>query len=107
MTNSTEVQSIIKSLNPVGGGIDKINTNILLLTYQSIIHHLTFFFNLCLSTAVFPDHLKVAIIKPIYKTGDRNVLITSDQFLCYLSFRKFWKKYCNLLFQLTLMNTIY
>jgi len=73
MTNSTEVQSIIKSLNPVGGGIDKINTNILLLTYQSIIHHLTFFFNLCLSTAVFPDHLKVAIIKPIYKTGDRNV----------------------------------
>ena len=70
-TNSTEVRSIIKSLNPVGGGIDKISTEILLLTYQSILHHLTFFFNLCLSNAVFPDLLKVAIIKPIYKAGHK------------------------------------
>ena len=73
MTNSIEVQSIIKTLNPVGGGIDKINTKILILSYRSIIHHLTFFFNLCLSTGVFPDHLKIAIIKPIHKTGDTHI----------------------------------
>ena len=73
MTNASEIEEIIKSLNPVGGGIDGISSEILKLTYQGIIHHLTFFYNLCLRTAVFPRHLKTAIIKPIYKTGDRNV----------------------------------
>ena len=71
-TNNTEVASIIKTLNPVGGGFDKISTEILLLTYKSILSHLTFFFNLCLQTASFPDKLKIAIIKPIHKAGDKN-----------------------------------
>lgn len=71
-TNSIDVVNIIKSLNLVGGGIDKISTNVLLLTYECIISHLTFFFNLCLRTAVFPTHLKVAIIKPIFKAGEKN-----------------------------------
>ena len=72
-TNQNEVEIIIKSLNHVGGGIDNISTEVLLLTYQVILDHLTFFFNLCLSTAVFPDQLKIAIIKPIYKSGNRHI----------------------------------
>ena len=66
------VERLIKSLNSVGGGIDKISTKILLGTYKSIIHHLVFFFNLCLETAVFPDNLKVAIITPIHKGGPKD-----------------------------------
>ena len=73
LTSCNEVESIIKSLKPVAGGIDKISTEILLLTYQEILDHLTFFFNLCLRSAVFPDQLKIAIIKPIYKNGSRHV----------------------------------
>ena len=73
MTNASEIEKIIKSLNPVGGGIDGISSELLRLTYQRIIHHLTFFYNLCLQEAVFPRHLKTAIIKPIHKTGDKNV----------------------------------
>lgn len=72
-TTSEEVETIIQGLNPVGGGVDKISTNILLLTYRRILPHLTFFFNLCLTTSVFPDQLKVAVIKPIFKAGDRNL----------------------------------
>ena len=41
-TNNTEVASIIKTLNPVGGGFDKISTEILLSTYKSILSQLTF-----------------------------------------------------------------
>ena len=70
-TTSLEVCNIIKELNPVGGGIDKISTQILVGTYSNIIEHLTFFFNLCLHSAVFPDLLKIAIIKPIYKSGSK------------------------------------
>jgi hypothetical protein len=41
-------------------------------TYKNIIHDLTFFFNLCLKSAVFPTNLKIAIITPIYKSGKRD-----------------------------------
>lgn len=71
-TNSTQIEDIIKSLNPVGGGIDKISTNIILRTYKSCLHHLTYFFNLCLQTATFPDRLKIALVVPIFKSGEKN-----------------------------------
>ena len=70
ITSADEIVDIIKSLNSVAGGIDKISTAILLGTYQHCLHHLVYFFNLCLSTAVFPDGLKIALIKPVFKAGD-------------------------------------
>ena len=33
-TNPLEIEDIIQSLNPVGGGVDKISTKILLATYK-------------------------------------------------------------------------
>ena len=72
-TNTLQIQNIIKSLNPVGGGIDKISTKILLGTYKKIINHLTHFYNICLQAAIFPDLLKIALVRPIYKTGERNM----------------------------------
>ena len=71
-TTSSQIENIIKSLNPVGGGIDKISTKIILGTYKSCLHHLTYFFNLCLHTATFPDRLKVALVIPIFKSGDKH-----------------------------------
>ena len=71
-TTPYEIAKIIKSLNPVGGGIDKISTKIILYTYEKCLPHLTFFFDLCLRTAVFPDHLKIALVVPIYKTGEKD-----------------------------------
>ena len=56
----------------VGSGVDKINARIFKATYQSIIHKLTFFVNICLRHGIFPDNLKIAVIKPIYKTGDKH-----------------------------------
>ena len=90
-TNSDEIELIIKSLNPVGGGIDKISSKILLWTYQNILHHLTFFFNLCLKTGVFPDKLKIAVICPVHKSGDKIYLQTIVPYLCYPFFQNFWK----------------
>ena len=74
MVSPNELVKIIKSLNLVGGGIDQISTKILLGTYEKCIHHLVHFINLCLTTCVFPDLLKVAIIKPIFKSKERSKL---------------------------------
>ena len=71
-TTSSQIENIFKSLNPVGGGIDKISTKIILGTYKICLHHLTYFFNLCLHTATFPDRLKVALVIPIFKSGDKH-----------------------------------
>lgn len=67
-----QIENIIKSLNRVGGGIDNISTDILLGTYKNILHHLTFFFNLCLEHGCFPNNLKVSIITPIFKSGKKD-----------------------------------
>ena len=41
-------------------------------TYESCLHPLTYFFNLCLHTATFPDCLKVALVIPTFKSGDKH-----------------------------------
>ena len=69
---SRELETIIKTLNKVGGGIDMLSTQILLGTFKNIVDDLTFFFNLCLKTAVFPKNLKTAIITPIHKSGRKD-----------------------------------
>ena len=71
VTSESEIATIITNLNAVGGGLDKISTKILLKTYRSCIHHLVYFFNLCLKTSTFPDRLKVALVVPIYKSGEK------------------------------------
>ena len=69
-TSREEIEEIIMSLNNVGAGLDKINARIFKNTYKSILPHLVHFFNLCLKKGCFPNQLKVAVIKPIFKAGD-------------------------------------
>ena len=71
-TTSEEIKTVIKSLNPVGGGLDNISTEILMLTYKKCLPYLVYFFNLCLQTATFPDKLKIGLIVPIHKSGDKS-----------------------------------
>ena len=72
-TNIQEISSIVEGMHNVGGGFDKINTKIFKATYRSIIVELVHFMNLCLQQGIFPRLLKIAVIKPIYKSGDRQL----------------------------------
>ena len=58
----------------VGAGIDNISGKIFKAVYEKIIHKLTYFVNLCLETGQFPSNLKIAIVKPIFKTGDKRYM---------------------------------
>ena len=69
-TTEQELTRIIKSLNNVGAGVDSINSKLFKLSFTSILKPLLHFFNRCLITGIFPSTLKVAIIKPIFKSGD-------------------------------------
>jgi hypothetical protein len=68
-TQGTE--KIIKSLKSKNnGGYDEISTQILKLSASYIISFLTYICNAILNYGIFPDRLKYAIIKPIFKKGD-------------------------------------
>ena len=72
-TNSDELIQIVKTTKNTGAGIDRINASIFKGTYSSIIQALVHFINLCLSAGVFPEALKIAVVKPIYKSGDKKL----------------------------------
>lgn len=69
-TNEKELTDIIIGLKNVGAGIDKINAKIFKGTFMSILKYILKLFNACLMQAVFPKALKIAVIKPIFKSGD-------------------------------------
>jgi hypothetical protein len=66
-----EIEKIIKSLKSKNtGGYDEISTRILKLIAPYIISLLTYICNTILNFGIFPDRLKYAIMKPIFKKGD-------------------------------------
>jgi hypothetical protein len=66
-----EIEKIIKFLKSKNTcGYDEISTCTLKLSTPYIIFQLTYICNAILNTSTFPDRLKYAIIKPIFKKGD-------------------------------------
>lgn len=71
-TDEREIFSLIQGLkNKCAVGIDLITTKIVKRYAHILTGPLTHIFNLALSTGVFPKKFKIAVIKPIYKGGDR------------------------------------
>ncbi len=72
-TSEVEIYGIVKRLkNKSSTGWDGIPINLVKQSINSIKPHLTFIFNLCLTHGVFPDSLKISIIKPIIKVKNVN-----------------------------------
>ena len=71
--SEAEVMSIRRSLKPKGtSGYDGISSNILKQCVHTVIKPLTYICNLSLTTGVFPERCKPAIIRPICKKGDHS-----------------------------------
>ena len=73
ITDANEVSQIVNAMRMVGGGYDEINTRIFKSTYTAILPEIVYFLNLCLQQGIFPTSFKKAIIKPIYKAGDKHL----------------------------------
>lgn len=71
-TSPYEINKIINSLKSKGShGIDGISNNILKACSQQISRILCHICNSSLKQGIFPDRLKFAIVKPLYKKGDK------------------------------------
>lgn len=74
-TDEAEIESIITSLkNNCAKGWDGIPSSILKQYKNILIPPITHVCRLSLSAGVFPDAFKKAVIKPIYKAGDRSLI---------------------------------
>ena len=72
-TNSDELHEIVNDMKNVGAGIDQINASIFKRAFPTIINEIVHFINICLDNGVFPDALKLAIVKPIFKSGEKSI----------------------------------
>jgi hypothetical protein len=71
-TSTAEIRKIIKSLKTKSScGYDEISAKVLKVSMPYIISPLTYICNTSLAQGIFPDRLKLAVVKPIFKNGDR------------------------------------
>jgi exonuclease III len=71
-TTHQEIERLIKSLKPKDSrGNDNLSNNMLKIIYPSITNALWILFNKSLSAGKFPDDMKLAIVKPVYKAKSR------------------------------------
>ena len=67
-----EIKAIIRFLKPENSsGYDKITSKIIKSCASLISIPLSYIYNYSLHTGIFPDRLKMAVIKPLYKKGDK------------------------------------
>ena len=68
-----EIENIIKSLKPSNiFGYDEVPMNLLRLCSSFVSSPLNYICNRTLSTGIFPDRLKYASIRPIFKNGKKD-----------------------------------
>jgi hypothetical protein len=71
-TTEAEIKSIIHSLKARNSsGHDGINSKILIVCASLISHPLTHICNHSLLTEIFPNRLKVSVVRPLYKKCDK------------------------------------
>jgi len=71
--STREIENIIKSLKPKNSsGYDGISTKLITICSPFISSPLAHICNKSLSSGIFPDRLKYAIVKPLFKKGDKS-----------------------------------
>jgi len=88
-----EINKILKSLKTKNSyGYDEKPIKILKLSVPFIISPLTYICNKSLSSGEFPERVKYAIIKPVYKKGDKFLTTNYRPISLLTSFSKIFEK---------------
>jgi hypothetical protein len=102
-TTTHEIDKIIRSLKCKDShDYDEISTRILKTSASYVLSPITYIFNKILSTGVFPDRLKFAEVRPLYKMGDKTEFSNYRPISLFTSFSKIiekiiFKRLCNYL----------
>lgn len=91
--STQEITRIIKSLKTKNStGYDEISNRIIKVSLPFIVSPLTYICNKILSTGVFPDRLKYATVKPLFKKGETQNMANYRPISLLTSFSKIIEK---------------
>ena len=91
--STSEIEKIIRSLKQSNSsGYDGISSRILKLSLPFIISPITYIFNTALKLGVFPDRLKYAMVKPIFKKDDPQSILNYRPISLLTAFSKVLEK---------------
>lgn len=89
-----QIFDIIKNLrNTNSVGHDGIATKIIKSVNKEICHHLSYIINLSIEKGIFPDELKVTIVKPLFKKADKESMECYRPIALISIFSKIFEKY--------------
>lgn len=92
-TNEKEILNIISSLkNHKSPGVDNITAETLKEISTEIASPLSFLMNKILETGICPPEFKIAIIKPVFKRGDREIVSNYRPISLITNFTKIFEK---------------
>jgi len=91
--STKEIENLIKSLKPKNSsGYDGIFTKLIQISSPFISSPLAHICNKSLSSGIFPEHLKYAIVKPLFKKGDKSKISNYRPKFILSSFSKILEK---------------
>jgi hypothetical protein len=93
LTTETEIKSIIHSLRTKhSSGYGRITSKISKVCTPLNSHPLTHIYNHSLFTGIFPDCLKISVIRPLYKKGDKTSMTIFRPISLFTTFSKVLEK---------------
>ena len=92
LTEVTQVTRYLKTLDSNSAGYDEIPPKILKFVAASIALPITHIINLSLKKAIFHDHLKIAKVIPLHKSGDKTCINKYRPISILSAFNKVFEK---------------
>ena len=88
--NFEEFEEVFKSLKrSKAAGFDDLSRNIVIDAYESLKNILFHVFKVLIQQETFPDSLKIAIVTPIFKSGDKDNISNYRPISILPDFQKF------------------
>lgn len=75
------IRIILTLKNTQSEGFDSVSTKIIKACREELSPILTHLVNISIASGVFPDELKIAIVKPLHKKGDKTINLTVTDLL--------------------------
>lgn len=93
-SSPNQVKEIIKNLkNTNSVGYDGFCTKIIKVVNEDICHHLSHIINLSITSGIFPNNLKLSIIKPLFKKDNKQLMENYRPISLISIFSKIFEKY--------------
>jgi len=90
---SSDILDIINSFKDhTASGLDKVSVKMLTCISKLVVDPLVYIYNLSIEQSIFPDTLKIADVKPLFKNSDKSIMSNYRPISMLSNFSKIFEK---------------